>query len=665
MLKKIFLKILWNRRKDYLLAILSGIFVVSIVFFSASVGTCLHYVKTSGRKELQTTTVLGDVEKTYLLPYILLLFLMILTLISYIQKRSKDYAMLTVLGIQKKHRYLFVGAEYLGIVVCSVGGGLLLGFAEGMLVKSILENVFADVADQIVLGDSPLRIALIVSVLLFGVGFMICDQMISCLGIDALTVKGKKRGKTFRNSSLFIFFGILLIGVSVVMTVTYWGQIESIVPQVFAVGGLIVLMVFGISKFLYNLKKSKGKYYPSLLWMDDWYHRFYHHVNIAFIVAVFLFIVLYSFAVPLIDNLPVAQKENYPHDLVWMANSGDEPFLESLKEKYHVQVETRPCIRVATADYGEHTGISASEYEKWTGKSVQLKDKEIHVVYQRDRKELGTIGIDFGSGKPRMFIGNSEDDLWVFWGIRIQPGNKLVREYEIKSTEENILTGNFKTRSLKMPCDVFEDIIVFSDREFERIREGARGANLQVVMEIPENRDEVLKEVYAYAEEHSQVNYYDWQGGNLIYEGRQLGIESRQQKTLGVTAMLINIITLLLCLLFTLVQKVKGDYEDMEWKYQFFYRAGMTKKKRKRYVYKEVFMTAKLALFCGLPLSVLLMIEKVGSKNLSAKWNMRYLGEMGCIVAAVTAIICLVVRIVAWNTFSGIERKNRDARKGS
>ena len=142
MLKKIFLKILWNRRRDYLLVILSGIFAVSIVFFSASVGTCLHYVKTGGRKALQTTTVLGDVEKTYLLPYILLLFLMILTLISYIQKRSKDYAMLTVLGIQKKHRYLFVGTEYLGIVACSVGGGLLLGFAEGMIVKNILENVF-------------------------------------------------------------------------------------------------------------------------------------------------------------------------------------------------------------------------------------------------------------------------------------------------------------------------------------------------------------------------------------------------------------------------------------------------------------------------------------------------------------------------------------------
>ena len=269
MLKKIFLKILWNRRRDYLLVILSGIFAVSIVFFSASVGTCLHYVKTGGRKALQTTTVLGDVEKTYLLPYILLLFLMILTLISYIQKRSKDYAMLTVLGIQKKHRYLFVGTEYLGIVACSVGGGLLLGFAEGMIVKNILENVFADVTDQIVLGDSPLRVTLIVSVLLFGLGFIICDQMIACLGVDTLTARGKKSGRVIRNAPLFIVFGIILVGVSFVLAVTYWGQIGSIVPQMFAALGLIVLMVFGAGKLLYDLKKSKGKYYSRLLWLES------------------------------------------------------------------------------------------------------------------------------------------------------------------------------------------------------------------------------------------------------------------------------------------------------------------------------------------------------------------------------------------------------------
>lgn len=663
MLKRIYMKILWSRRKDYLLVVLSGIFVISIVLFSASLNSCLSFVKTGGTVKM--TPLIGSVEDTYLMPYLLLLFLMILILISYIQKRSKDYAMLTILGIQKKHRYMFIGAEYLGIVMLSVGGGILLGAAEGAAVKKILERIFSDVTGEILMGWSPLKLTLIISLVLFGLGFIICDQMIACLGIEALGAIGGKGGKVIRKAPLFVLLGIALIVMAMVMTVTYWGQIGSAVPQVFALGGLALLAVFGVSGYFFSLRNNRSKYYRRLVWLDNWYHQFYGYINIAFIAAAFLFIIIFDFMIPLFDDLPFAQPENYPYDLVWMANSGDGAFLESLTEKYNVKVETRPCIRVATADFGEHIGISASEYEKWTGKRVELEDKEIYVVYQRDREELGTIGIDFGSKNPRMFIGSSGDDLWIFIGIRIQPGNKLVRDYEIKGTQERILTGNFKTRSLHMACDVFEDIIVFSDREFEQIRKNARGANLQVVMEIPEDYDTVVKEVYRYAKENSQVNYYDWQGGNLIYEGRQLGIESRQQKMYSATAMLINLITLFLCLVFVLLEKVKSDYEDMAWKYQFYYRSGMTKKKRKKCIYKEVLMTAKTALCCGLPLSLLLAAEKIWSKHLSAKWNMRYAAETGGGVIAAAAIIVIMIGIAAWDTFSGIERKNRDERKGS
>ena len=37
MLNKFFLKILWSRRRDYLLVVLSGIFIISMVFFSTAV----------------------------------------------------------------------------------------------------------------------------------------------------------------------------------------------------------------------------------------------------------------------------------------------------------------------------------------------------------------------------------------------------------------------------------------------------------------------------------------------------------------------------------------------------------------------------------------------------------------------------------------------------
>ena len=47
------------------------------------------------------TELVMEVEKNFILPYVLLIFLMILIIFGYIRKRSGDYAMLNI-GNQKE-----------------------------------------------------------------------------------------------------------------------------------------------------------------------------------------------------------------------------------------------------------------------------------------------------------------------------------------------------------------------------------------------------------------------------------------------------------------------------------------------------------------------------------------------------------------------------------
>lgn len=656
-MKKIFLKILWKSRKDYLLIIFSGIFIVSTIFFSAAVGSCLLYVSSGAVADM--TPLIGSVEEGFLLPYIFLIILMVLLLFSYIKKRAADYGMLSIMGIKKKHYYMFVAGEYLGIIVFSVGGGILAGYAEAVIVRGILERIFADIIDgRIYLGWSPLRLTVIIALIIFGFGFVICDQTIACLGVDSVVAMGK-RGGLIRKSPVLLIVGVLLIVVSFSTNVTYWGKIGSGVPLVLLVLGIVLILFFGGGMWLLGLKNKKKKYYKKILRLNDWYERFYYHMNMTAVVAGMLVIILFNFMIALLDNLPVSQPENYPHDLVWGANSEDQDFLDNLKDKYGVKIETIPSFRVATADFGEHTGISASEYERITGKHLELENGQIFVVYQRDREEMGTCGLDFDNVKPRMYIGNSDYDLWVFSGLRILPGNQLVRKYEIKDSENRIITGNFKTRSLKMKCDVFENIIVFSDEEFEKLRQNARGANLTVIMKIPKDYQKVVDEVYAYAKEHSQVNYYDWREGNLIYEKRQQSIETRQNKMINVSAMLINIITLAVCIIFVLLEKAISDYDDMSWKYRFYECEGMTRKKRKCNVYQETWMTAKIAMMSAIPLTLLLTGEKIWNKQLPKEWNIRYITRTGGMAFIIIAMICIVMRLVARRIFVKMERRNK------
>lgn len=446
MLKKIFFKLLGERKKDYIRVILSGIFCISVVFFSTSVGSSLVYIST-GRRATMTELVM-EVEKNFILPYVLLIFLMILIILGYIRKRSSDYAMLNILGIKKKHRYMYIGCEYLGIILGSIAGGLILGILEAMIVKKILENIFQNYVSNIYLGISPLILTLIISVIMFGIGFAFCDQYIACIGIDHIVSGGSNHNRASKNTLLFCLIGVAVFILTLVSIVTYWGQIGYTIPTALGIITAVIFTLFGCRLYLEKLRKQKNKYYKKILWLDNWYDQFFSHANISYIVSAFLIVILFGFNIVLVDNLPVRQPENYPYDIVWGANIKDKAFIEKLKEKYNVQTEFIPSIRVTSGNCAEHTGISATEYKRLTGKQVHLKNDEIYVVYQWDRSEYGTIGLDFGKLKPRLYTGCATADIWIYTA-RTLPGNKFTRKYTIKGNDRRIITGNFKTRQLR------------------------------------------------------------------------------------------------------------------------------------------------------------------------------------------------------------------------
>lgn len=657
MLSSIFLKLLKTRRKDYLLVILSGIFIISLVFFTAGVESCMIFVSTGEKAGM--TSLIMESEKAFLLSYMLLMVLMILILLSYIRKRVYDYSMLEVLGIQKKHKYMFIGFEYLGIIMGSIIGGVLIGVLEVEIIKRIIAHVFADDVKNIFYGWSPFAFTLIISLLIFGLGFMICDQMISCLGIDYVISMGKKSGKKIRYSLSLMVTGVIVIILALFSIVTYWGKIGSIVPFVLAAGGLFLLMISAGGNYLHMLRKREQKYFKKILWLDSWYDQFFYHMNVTYIVAVFVFVIVFGFGLPIMDNVPVVQSEIFPYDMVWYANEEDMAFLNKLKETYEIKIDTKPCVRVVSGDYGEHMGISKSVYEGWTGEKIDIQDKEIYIVYQRDREAMGTIGIDYGKLKPRIYIGSADWDIWNTSGPKVLPSNQFTREYKIVGEEQKILTGDFESRAIgELKGQVYEEILVFSDVKFENIRKNARGANLVVMMDIPTHYNQVVKEVRNYAKVHSQVNFFDWENGNLIYEKQKSIIESRQEKMFKVVSMIIDVIAMLMCVIFILFEKAQSDYSEMEWKYWFYKNCGMPLEKRKKSIFKEVLISEKLVVCCGILLGMMAVIVKILFKGMSLRWSAIYLLEAISLSAMIALTVYIVMKIIAWRIFQKIERNS-------
>ena len=555
-MKKVFFGGLKNHWKDYILVLICGIFMVTIIFLSNSLSDCLQWIIDG-----QTT---GNAEESYSffdfsITYLLLVFMMILIIFSYIRKRSYDYVLLDVMGIQKRHKYIFIGCEYLGIVVISILGGILFGAILSEIIKIELEKIFANIIfTEINYGFSPFRMTIIIGFCVFGLLFIVFDEAISCLGMDSLLSCGKKSGKPVKTRPKVFILGMTFMFLAYISLWFYWGKVSKGIPLILLSIGILLGMISIGAYYLCYLRKKENKYYKKITWLDNWYHRFFYNINMSFIITEFIIVTLYGFSIVIFDNIPVNEPQNYPYDVVWMASDKDIAFIDELKQKYEIKVKKQPCIRVTTTDQGEHMGISASAYEKWTKESLDLKDNEIYVVYQRERSERNYLGIDFGTKKPRIYMGEAKDDLWQYIAGVPMPSNKFDTSFNIVGEEEKILTGVFGNK-------ISEHIIVFSDSYYQKVCNRVEGPNLIVMVQIPKNYEKVIEEICAYTN-----------GSGIVYEKKNLLLQISKTKIINVSAAIINIFVLLICSFFVLSIKMECDFPEQKGKYIFYSQGGMT-----------------------------------------------------------------------------------------
>lgn len=185
----------------------------------------------------------------------------------------------------------------------------------------------------------------------------------------------------------------------------------------------------------------------------------------------------------------------------------------------------------------EHTGISEKDYEAWTGESLNLKDAEVHVVYQRERSERNDLGIDYGTKTPEIYAGMMRGDLWNYVaGVDVKTSD-FDKQYTIVSKEDRILTGVFEDSK-------WEHIIVFSDEHFEELKAKADGANLTVMLNVSEQEEAVASEINDYMNKQNEKQKADGNREFLLYEKNPLLLQSKQSHVIQVTIIVLNVIIL-------------------------------------------------------------------------------------------------------------------------
>lgn len=624
MLMHVFWKGFWKNKKNYFLMSLSGMLLISILFSTTALVNFLNLIITGEEMDMVMSYAM---TASFLTVYFLLEVLLVLSMICYMRTRAKEYAMLQVMGLKKKHRMRFVGLEYLLIVVASMTGGILIGIVESLGIQKILENLYPQKAAEMFIGFSPYKTTLINGFVEFIFLFIICDELLACLGVSEVLNMGVKTGKKPKEHPIMWKVGMVLCLAPLFILQTYWGRTSKMFPVILSIIGIYLLYVSVGGVILQRIRKKESKYYKVISWLNTWYFRFYHNINMMFIVTILIFATVFSYSLPLLDSLYMNPEEKYPYDLVWMAHEEDRPLVEELENKYGITVKEESCIQLVTPDKGTHTGIPASEYEKMTGKKAALKEDEIYIVYQRDRGFWNSLGMDFGAKDPRIHIGISESYLWINTPMAgIIPSARFDTKYPaVKSIDETI-TGIFSSSN-------DENIVVFSDEYYNKVKEKAKGPKLILMMDIPEGKEAVVEEI----EHYTNRAVYDGTA-TRIYEKRELMAADELNKLVGMTAYLISLILIIGCSVFVTLIKIGNDSDEMEQKYNFYYLMGMKEKKRRGGIVKECMMTVWLPIVIGLIIGGLFAGVELYLRHFDVKWTLYYAAGMVVMLVIIAVI---------------------------
>lgn len=660
-MKNLYRKLLRSNRRDYGMVIFVGVVTVSLIYFTIALTSYLYQIVEG---KIGTATEIYGQLGIFIITYILMIILLILVVIEYIRKRMYTYSVLTVLGIKRSQRNRFVLWEYVGIVVSSMLGGILSGIYLTEVTKKVLINVLLNGDKELLLGRSmvPIRLTLIISIVVFAVLFMIGDQLIACLGIDTLINPRKNKTAKLLNRKIVLIPATIFEIIAIASYFGYWGMLNKLFPISLGSIGLYFWMQHIGEVRRKKFRNNKRKYYKNITWLNKWYEQLHYYLNQAYLITVLLMAVIAVLSVSILDHHPVNVNDNYPYDIVWMAEKEDEAFLDSIEDKYACTIQKRACIRVATPDFGEHVGISAYEYQKWTGQTIELSEDDIFIVYQRDRKQRNELGIDYGRKKPRVHIGNAVYDLWLWNTPHIMPSNKFDTSYHVEGEEDRILTGVFESSAIgRTKTSVWENIIVFSDDYYEKVKNEALGANLIVMIEVPgQQYDMLLTEIKEYAHEHSQVDLFSPQGNNLIYEKNNVIKEKQRDNFIQLASTVINSSILLFCMLFMLIIKTKNDSTELYERYQFYYKMGMENRKRKKSIYKESFLFTGTMLLYGGSVGGIFATVEILRKDFNIDWLLTYLLGMVAIYVFIVMLFGIATWILAWQEIVKVERGNQN-----
>ena len=420
-----------NIRKNartYIPYILSCVFTVAMTYILYMLPEDPGLTGTRGEITIRSTLVLGSFVVTIFAVIFLFYTSSFLT-----KRRRKEFGLLNVLGMEKKHLAKMMFFETLFVGLFSAVVGLALGVALSKLVLLFLLKLLDfDVAFGLTFS---LKAALI-TLFLFAVIFLLIllnNIRLVHFASPVELLRGDKVGEREPKAKwLLVLIGVLTLGAGYLMAVTIQNPLEALmfffVAVVLVIIGTYCLFTAGSIAVLKLLKRNRHYYYQPehFISVSGMMYRMKQNAvglgNICILSTMVL--VMLSATSTMFIGTESSLMGRYPREIAvqdwdlerrdevnaviddWLADNGwtAENRIDYVKEEFSGLLRNRGMIFDYTADFnsGELVTLSClslEDFNRLTGRNDVLEPDQIYLFpYDGDSIEL--LGLEFETLNP-------------------------------------------------------------------------------------------------------------------------------------------------------------------------------------------------------------------------------------------------------------------------
>ena len=482
----VFYRVVWKNFKrnwrDYVLLLVCS----AVIFAFMIMGFGMQQVLAieNNNKGIGNFSGLNTILVNAMIPMgIVSVFIIILLIFYYLKCRAANYGVFLTLGMRRKTLYYFMALEFISGLLAALILGAVFGTGCLLILMNCLERLLDMEVGLSVVGFYPYLKAAGIIVLICIVSLMAARDIFIDFNVGKSTdlrAIGERLPGRFRRMMLIV--GVIICSFSIIQ----YGKIYSHENVTLLLGlfvGTFFIFRYGMAEMLLRERKNES-YLKKLLLHNQLYHKSMTNAGYITAFTIVHFCVLFYFTFQILSIVIAEDADTlYPYDIVCLAQENDQEFLEEISEKYEIEMQEYPMVRVSAYDsteefdytppQGQHIGISEATYHElkkridpaYKKKTLNLDagGENIFIVHQQD-KSVKAQPIEFYSflHEPLLHIGQPIRAVDIYGvGRGKDVGYKF---YEIAGEESGSLIGAFR-QGLR------ENIIVFSDEYFNEIQD--------------------------------------------------------------------------------------------------------------------------------------------------------------------------------------------------